>query len=74
MRLKPKEYHCYSDESCTGDHYMVFGGIVMPARDVDTFNARMDEWRVKNNMMAELKWTKVSDGRSISAICPKLRC
>ena len=62
MRPKPKEYRCYSDESCNNDRFMVFGGIVTPACDVDKFNAHMAQWRVQNNMHHELKWTKVSNG------------
>lgn len=55
-------YHIYCDESRqTKDRYMVLGGIVMPASSIGKFNSTMSAYRVQSNMMAELKWTKVSD-------------
>ena len=54
--------HVYCDESRqTKDRYMVFGGIIIDAEDVESFNKAMKLWRQSHSMRAELKWTKVSD-------------
>lgn len=54
--------HVYCDESRqTQDRYMVFGGIVISAASVPSFNQAMALWREGQNMRAELKWSKVSN-------------
>lgn len=40
---------------------MVFGGIIIPAANVEKFQQAMDLWRDSHNMHAEVKWTKVSN-------------
>ena len=55
-------YHIYCDESRQSkDRYMVLGGVVLPAENVDEFNATMHKFRIEQKMFAELKWTKVSN-------------
>lgn len=63
MARPPNEFHIYCDESHTEHRFMVFGGIVIPSRDLEKFDALVNAWRVKNNMTAELKWTKLTDQR-----------
>lgn len=63
MASPPKEFHVYCDESHTEHRFMVFGGIVIPSRDLEKFDAVVNAWRVKNNMTAEMKWTKLTDQR-----------
>jgi hypothetical protein len=66
VRTSPREFHIYCDESCThkGSRYMVYGGIVLPARHVDRFNTLFATWRIRNKMGAgELKWEKVTKAR-----------
>jgi len=65
VRYAPREFHIYCDESYTsGGRYMVYGGIVLPARHVKRFDALFATWRVRNKMGAgELKWEKVSKAR-----------
>ena len=54
-------FHVYCDESRqTQDRHMVFGGIILPAEALAPFNDAMSLWRKSQNLMAELKWTKVS--------------
>jgi len=54
--------HIFCDWS--NDHaearYMVFGGIVVDGSLLDGVNREIGLWRETNNMMSELKWTKVS--------------
>lgn len=55
-------YHIYCDESRqTQDRYMVFGGIITTAKNVELFDKAMQLYREGQNMMAEIKWGKVSD-------------
>ncbi len=55
-------YHIYCDESRQSkDRYMVLGGIIIPQKNIDEFNATMHNFRIDQNMHAELKWTKVSN-------------
>ena len=63
VHLPPKEFHIYCDESYTEHRFMVFGGIVIPSRDLEKFDTLVNAWRVKHNMTAELKWTKLTDQR-----------
>jgi hypothetical protein len=42
---------------------MVLGGIIIPQDNLDTFNLTMQKFRNEQNMHAELKWSKVSDGK-----------
>lgn len=54
-------YHVFCDESrIVQDQFMVFGGIIAPARSVVSFNERLKQFRDKFGLTAELKWTKVS--------------
>lgn len=40
VRYPPRVFHIYCDESYTsGGRYMVYGGIVLPARHVERFDA-----------------------------------
>lgn len=54
----------YCDESrqCA-EHFMVLGGIIIPADNLDSFNASMQQFRTEQRMFAELKWSKVSNGK-----------
>ena len=61
MAEYPKDHHVHCDESHTGARYVVYGGIIMPCRDVEWFDAIMREWRVEKNMLRELKWTRVTN-------------
>ncbi|MBI4721635.1 MAG: DUF3800 domain-containing protein [Candidatus Stahlbacteria bacterium] len=55
-------YHIYCDESRqTQDRYMVLGGIITTAKNVELFNQAMQLYRDGQNMRAEIKWGKVSD-------------
>jgi len=55
-------YHIYCDESRQSkDRFMILGGIILPAHNVDEFNATMHKFRIEQKMFAELKWTKVSN-------------
>ncbi len=55
-------YHVYCDESRQSqDRYMVLGGIILRSTFTDKFNETMKNFRHEQNMMAELKWTKVSN-------------
>ena len=40
---------------------MVLGGLIIPEEGIQIFNDTMELYRKKSNMMAELKWSKVSD-------------
>lgn len=54
-------YHIYCDESRqTQDRYMVFGGIIVPSGNIKQFEEAIALFRSTNNMMGELKWSKVS--------------
>lgn len=64
MSEKGPVYHVYCDESRqTADRFMVFGGIIVPATNVEAFNQAMKLWRDSNRMHAELKWGKVSNAK-----------
>jgi hypothetical protein len=65
VRYPPREFHIYCDESYTsGERYMVYGGIVVPARDLQRLDALLATWRLKNKFGdGELKWEKVSKAR-----------
>jgi len=55
-------YHIFCDESRQSqDRFMVLGGLIIPAEGVEVFNDTMEQYRKQTNMMAELKWSKVSD-------------
>lgn len=55
-------YNIYCDESRQSkDRYMVLGGIIIPQHNIAEFNATMQNFRIEQNMHAELKWTKVSN-------------
>lgn len=55
-------YNIYCDESRQSkDRYMVLGGLIIPAREVEIFNATMKNFREEQKMFSELKWTKVSN-------------
>ncbi len=55
-------YHVYCDESRqTQDRYMIFGGIITSAKNVNLFDKTMQLYREAQNMNAEIKWSKVSD-------------
>lgn len=63
LNIAPKQFDIYCDESCTGDRFMVYGGIVLPTRDVQRFNDMMKEWRIKHRIEAEseLSWDGVKN-------------
>jgi hypothetical protein len=63
LNIAPKQFDIYCDESCTRDRFMVYGGLVLPTRDVQKFNDLMREWRVKHNVAAdsELAWESVAN-------------
>ncbi len=55
-------YNVYCDESRQSkDRYMVLGGLIIPAGNVEVFNATMKNFREEQKMFSELKWTKVSN-------------
>jgi len=55
-------YHIYCDESRQSkDRYMVLGGLIIPATNVDIVNDTMEKFRKEQKMFSELKWTKVSN-------------
>lgn len=54
--------HIYCDESRqTADRYMVIGGLITLRENEEAFTQAMHLYRQGNNMLSELKWTKVSD-------------
>jgi Protein of unknown function (DUF3800) len=56
--------HVYCDESRqTRERFMVLGAIVIPEAIVKGFNDSIAAWRKDNNMLAEMKWGKVSNGK-----------
>ena len=55
-------YHIYCDESRQSrDRFMLLGGIILPATNVEVFNETMRKFRSEQRMFAELKWTKVTN-------------
>lgn len=50
------------DESCTtgGHRSLIVSGTMVEAGIAADLNARMDAWRARENMLAEMKWTKIS--------------
>ena len=42
---------------------MVFGGLMLPVEMAAEFKTEMQTWRQKWNMSAELKWSKISNGK-----------
>lgn len=63
VKLLPKEHHIYCDESSTGSRFIVYGGIVLPTRDLESFEDLVAAWRTRYKMDDELKWGKVSSGK-----------
>lgn len=65
VRYPPREFHIYCDESYTSrERHMVYGGIVIPARDLQKLDTKFATWRLKNKFgNGELKWEKVSKAR-----------
>jgi hypothetical protein len=61
LNLAPKQFDIYCDESCTGDRFMVYGGVVLPTRTVQRFNDLMKDWRKKHKIAedSELSWESV---------------
>ena len=54
--------HIYCDESRqTKERFMVLGGIMARADSVEKIDKTMQLFRTKQDMFAELKWTKVSN-------------
>ena len=57
-------YHIFCDESRQTNHrHMILGGLVIHQDQLDEFNATMTDFRHEINMHAELKWSKVSNGK-----------
>lgn len=57
-------FHIYCDESRQTNHqYMVLAGIIIESQKVAKACQRINTLRKQLNMMAELKWTKVSKGK-----------
>jgi len=55
-------YHIYCDGSRQSkDRFMVLGGLMLDAEEIERFNQTMQKFRLETNMFAELKWTKVSE-------------
>jgi hypothetical protein len=55
-------YHIYCDESRQSqDRFMVIGGLIIDAPEIERFTATMRKFRDEQKMFAELKWTKVTD-------------
>jgi hypothetical protein len=60
----PKHQHVYCDESQTsGVRYTVYGGIIIPERNVDRIDDAIRGFRSSRGMHHELKWEKVSRSR-----------
>ena len=55
-------YRVYTDESRQSkDRYMVLGGLLMPASNVEEFETTMRKFRDETKMFAELKWSKITN-------------
>ena len=53
--------HIYCDESRqTADRYMVIGGLILDRTNEQRFAEAMALYRQSQNMLSEIKWTKVS--------------
>jgi len=53
--------HIYCDESRqTADRYMVIGGLILDRTNEPRFAEAMALYRQSQNMLSEIKWTKVS--------------
>ena len=61
MAGTPEVHHVHCDESHTGARFVVYGGIIVPGRNVEWFDAIMAEWRAEQKMVGELKWTRVAN-------------
>lgn len=56
--------HVYCDESSqTKNRFMVIGGIWIPAKNISSFDNKINQFRDEHNMINELKWGKVSKGK-----------
>ena len=61
MSDAPTVHHVHCDESQTGARFVVYGGIIVPGKNVEWFDALIEKWRGEQNMHKELKWTKVTN-------------
>jgi len=54
-------YNLYCDEaSTTGARYMLIGGLWVPRQAEPAVRSALSEVRTRHNLLAEMKWTKVS--------------
>jgi hypothetical protein len=54
-------YNLYCDEaSTTGARYMLIGGLWVPWETEPAVRSALSEVRARHNLLAEMKWTKVS--------------
>jgi hypothetical protein len=54
----------YTDESrLNGDRFMLIGGLWIGAGSDAGLRSRVAAWRTASNMLRELKWTKISQGK-----------
>jgi hypothetical protein len=59
--LGPKQHHVYCDESQTsGARFTVYGGIILPAKNVGRVMEAVESIRFNRGMFHEVKWEKVS--------------
>lgn len=62
VNIPPEDYVFYCDEAgISTDRFTVVGGLCMHSGTCATVFANLAEYRVKHNMNAELKWTKISN-------------
>ncbi len=60
--IPPQDFAFFCDETgISQDRYMVVGGLSVHRNTISSVHKNMAEYRAKNNMNAELKWSKISD-------------
>jgi hypothetical protein len=63
--IAPQDFAFYADESgISKDRFTVVGGLCMHKRTANQVYASMAKYREDNNMRSELKWSKVSNGKT----------
>jgi hypothetical protein len=61
--MNPRHEYVFCDESCQTEQFLVVGALAVPEHCRVALQNRMMSWRARENMNAELKWTKVSKSR-----------
>jgi hypothetical protein len=58
-------FRIYLDESCIGKGHSVtvVAGCCLSEADYELLNLRFENWRDRERMQSEIKWTKVSNGK-----------